>query len=88
VSRSTRRTQTPVLATAEKRPLLVWVVYGLGILAAAVFVLSALLTAGTYFRSDDVPVELGVSTLALVVWGGLIALAVGTWFWRRRTGRS
>jgi hypothetical protein len=62
----------------------VWVIYGLGILAAAVFVFSVLFTAGAYLLSEDVPVTYDVSPLAVVVWGALIALAAGTWLWRRR----
>ena len=68
-------------------PIWVWVVYSLGILAAAIFVFSILFTAGAYFLSDDVDVTLDVSTLAIVLWGGLMALAGGVWIWRRRQGR-
>jgi hypothetical protein len=65
--------------------VLLWVVYGLGILAAAVLVASALFAAGGYFGSDDTVVD--VSPVAVVVWGGLVALAAATWLWRRREGR-
>ncbi len=65
--------------------MLVSVVYGLGILAALVLIVSALFSAGGYFGSDDTRVE--VSPVAVVVWGGLVALAVVTWLWRRRRGR-
>jgi len=65
--------------------VLVWVVYGLGILAALVLIASALFSAGGYFGSDDTSVD--VSPVAVVVWGGLVALAVATWLWRRRRGR-
>jgi len=68
-------------------PIWVWVVYSLGMLAAAIFVFSILFTAGAYFLSDDVEVTFDVSTLAIVLWGGLIALAGGLWIWRRRQGR-
>jgi hypothetical protein len=68
-------------------PIWVWVVYSLGILAATIFVFSILFTAGAYFLSDDVDVTFDVSMLAIVLWGGLMALAVGLWFWRRRQGR-
>jgi LPXTG-motif cell wall-anchored protein len=69
-------------------PIWVWVVYSLGILAAAVFVFSILFTAGAYLLSDDVDVTFDVSTLAIVLWGGLMALAGGLWVWRRRQGRQ
>lgn len=67
-------------------PIWVWVVYGLGILAATIFVFSILFVLGAYLTSDDVPVTLSVSALAIVLWGGLIALALATWFARRRGG--
>jgi len=69
-------------------PIWVWGVYALGILAAAIFVFSILFTAGAYFLSDDVDVTFDVSTIAIVLWGGLMALAGGLWMWRRRQGRQ
>ena len=69
----------------RRRPVLVWVVYALGILAAAVLLLSALFSAGGYFGSDDTVVS--VSPVALAFWGGLLALAVLTWLWRKRGSR-
>ena len=68
-------------------PIWVWVVYALGILAAAIFVFSILFTAGAYLLSEDIEVTFDVSTVAIVLWGGLMALAVGVWIWRRRQGR-
>ncbi|MGH3135284.1 MAG: LPXTG cell wall anchor domain-containing protein [Gaiellaceae bacterium] len=68
-------------------PIWVWVVYSFGILAAAIFVFSILFTAGAYLLSEDVEVTFDVSTLAIVLWGGLMALAGGLWIWRRRQGR-
>ena len=65
-------------------PIWVWVIYGLGILAAAIFAFSVLFTLGAVFLSDDVAVTYDVSALALVLWGGLILLAVVTWVMRRR----
>ena len=67
-------------------PIWVWIVYGLGILAATIFVLSALFVLGAYVASDDVPVTYNVSLLAMVLWGGLVALALVVWL-RRRGGR-
>ncbi len=69
---------------AAGTPVWVWVVYGLGILAAAIFVFSVLFTLGAVLLSDDVAVTYDVSALALVLWGGLMFLAVATWALRRR----
>ena len=66
-------------------PVLVWIVYGLGVLAALILIASALFTAGGYFASDDTAVD--VSPVAIVVWGGLVALALATWLSRRLRGR-
>ena len=65
-----------MVSVRERRPILVWVVYALGILAAAVLVASALFAAGGYFGSDDTVVS--ISPVAVVVWGGLVALAAAT----------
>lgn len=81
----TARTRAEPQVTARRRPVHVWVVYALGILAAAVMLLSVLFSAGGYFGSDDTVVS--VSPIALVVWGGLIVLAVATWLWRKRGTR-
>ena len=83
MSRST--TRRPQLAVRASTPIRVWVVYGLGLVAALILIASALFTAGGYFGSDDTAVD--VSPVALVVWGGLVALAVVTWLWRRLRGR-
>ena len=74
------------MVSVGKRPLLVWVLYALGVLAGAVFFLSALVTAVIYFTSDDV--YLNVSTPALIIWSGLIVAAAATWLWRRRRVRG
>jgi LPXTG-motif cell wall-anchored protein len=81
------KTQKPPPA-AGGTPIWVWVVYSLGILAAAIFVFSILYTAGAYLLSDDVDVTFDVSTPAIVLWGALMALAGGLWIWRRRQGRQ
>ncbi len=39
-------------------PIWVWLIYGLGILAAAIVAFSVLFTAGALLLSDDVPVTL------------------------------
>jgi FtsH-binding integral membrane protein len=61
-------------------------VYGLGILAVTVVVLAALFLLGAYLASGE-QFAVRVSAVAVVVWGGLIALAVGTLVVRRRGGR-
>jgi hypothetical protein len=68
--------------------LLIWVVYALGAVGAAVLVLSAFFTAGGYFGPDDADVSINISPRAVVVWGGLVVLAVVTWAWRRRGARA
>ena len=64
-----------------------WIVYGFGIFAGAIFVFSALFTLGALVLSNDVPVSTNVSTPAIVLWGGLIVAAVATWIVRRRQRR-
>jgi hypothetical protein len=78
---SDRKSKPP---RAAGTPIWVWVVHGLGILAAAIVVFSLLFTLGAVFLSDDVGVTYDVSALAFVLWGGLILLAVVTWVMRRR----
>jgi hypothetical protein len=65
-------------------PIWVWVVYTFGILAAAIFVFSLLFTLGAVLLSEDAGVTYDVSTLAIILWGGLILAAVVTWVVRRR----
>jgi len=65
-------------------PIWVWVVYSLGILAAAIFVFSILFTAGAYILSDDVDVTFDVSTPAIVLWSAVMIGAGGLWVSRRR----
>jgi hypothetical protein len=62
----------------------VWVVYALGILAAAIVAFSLLFTAGAVFLSDDIEATYDISTPAVVLWGGLMLAAVVTWVVRRR----
>ncbi|MGH3132982.1 MAG: hypothetical protein ACRDNY_04440 [Gaiellaceae bacterium] len=81
----TARQQPQASVRVRKPSLLVWVVYALGILGAAVMVLSALFSAGGYFGSDNIALK--VSPLAVVFWGGLIVVAGATWLWRRRRVR-
>jgi hypothetical protein len=77
--------QKPPVAAGT--PIWVWLLYGLGILAAAIFVFSLLFTLGALVLSDDVPVTYDVSIPAMVLWGGLTVAAAVTWFVRRRQRR-
>jgi hypothetical protein len=79
-----RKAQVQAQPRAAGTPIWVWLVYGLGLLAAAIFAFSVLFTAGAYLLSDDVPVTFDVSTPAIVLWGGLVLAAAVTWFVRRR----
>ena len=72
------------IASNGSTPIWVWVVYSLGILAAAIFVFSILFTAGAYILSDDVDVTFDVSTPAIVLWGAVMIVAGGLWVGRRR----
>jgi hypothetical protein len=65
-------------------PIWVWVVYALGILGATILVLSILFTLGAVLLSNDVPVSTNVSIPAIVLWGGLCAIALGLRIYRRR----
>lgn len=82
----TRRSirKAPAGGIIEKRPLFVTTAYALGIFSALVLISSALFAAGGYFGSDDTVVD--VSPLAVVVWGGLVAIAAAIWL-LRRSGR-
>jgi hypothetical protein len=68
-------------------PILVWLIYGLGLLAATIFAFAGLFVLGAYIASDEVPFSVGTSTLAIVVWGGFIVLALATLLVRRNRGR-
>jgi hypothetical protein len=72
---------------AAGTPIWVWIVYVLGFLAGVIFLFSVLFTVGALVLSDDVPVTYDVSVPAIVLWGGLMLAAVGTWAVRRRRRR-
>ena len=69
-------------------PVLVWVIYALGVLAIAVAVLSAVVAAVAYYSLDeDEWIAIDVSIPGLLAWAGFILLAAATWLWRRRARR-
>ena len=87
MSREGAPSKKPQAPPAAGTPIWVWLLYGLGILGAAIFAFSLLFTAGAYLLSDDVPVTFDVSGPAIVLWGGLMLAAAVTWVVRRRQRR-
>lgn len=80
----TKREQT---APPAGTPIWVWVVYALGLLAAAVLAGSALFALGAYLASDeDIAISWDISLPALLAWGGLTVAAAVLWLWRRGGG--
>ena len=65
-------------------PIWVWIVYGLGLFAATIFVFSILFTLGAYLLSDDVPVTTNFSIPAIVLWSVICVVAGGLFLYRRR----
>jgi hypothetical protein len=65
-------------------PIWVWLIYGLGLVAGALLVLSIAWVAVVSMSSDDTSYD--VNTPAFVLWGVLVAVAAGTLVWRRRGG--
>ena len=81
-------TRSPSRPPAAGTPIWVWVIYGFGILAATVFVFSALFTFGALYLSDEgAGFSWRASMPAIVLWGALILAAVITWVVRRRQRR-
>ena len=68
---------------AAGTPIWVWLVYGLGILAAAIIAFSVLFTLGARLLSDDVAVGYDFSLPATILWGGLVLAALVTYVVRR-----
>ena len=83
MSREGAPSKQPTPQRPAGTPIWVWLVYGLGILAASIFVFSALFTLGALALSNDVPVATNISLPAIILWGGLIVAAVVTWIVRR-----
>ena len=65
-------------------PIWVWLVYGLGIVAAVILAFSLLFTFGAVTLSEDQPVSYDVSIPAFVLWGGMVLAALVTLVVRRR----
>jgi LPXTG-motif cell wall-anchored protein len=84
VSRTMQQQKEESVARTGGTPIWVWAVYAVGILAATILVFSVLFTLGAYLLSNDVPVTMNVSVPAIVLWGGLTAIAGGLWIYRRR----
>jgi len=89
VSREGAGDRKPKPTPAAGTPIWVWLLYSLGIFAAAIVVFSLLFTAGALLLSDDetYDVTYDVSSPAIVLWGALILAAVVTWVARRRGRR-
>ena len=81
MSREGAPSQAPEPAQASGTPIWVWLVYGLGVLAALIVVLSVLFTAGAHFLGGS---GYRTSPLAFVLEGGLAVVALVVWFRRRR----
>lgn len=81
MSREGAPSQTPQPETAAGTPIWVWVVYALGVLAAIILAFAILFTAGAHFLGGA---DYKASPLAFVVWGGLLVIALVTWYTRRR----
>jgi len=84
VSREGAPSKQPTSQPAAGTPIWVWVVYALGILAAAIIAFSLLFTLGARLLSNDVPVGYDFSWLATILWGGLVLAALVTYVVRRR----
>ena len=87
MSREGAPSKQPKSQPAAGTPIWVWVVYGLGLLAAVIIVFSVLFTLGARVLSNDVPVGYDFSLLATIVWGGLVLAALVTYMMRRRQRR-
>jgi len=87
VSREGSPSKQPKSQPAAGTPIWVWLVYGLGILAAAIIVFSVLFTLGARLLSDDVAVGYDFSLPATILWGGLVLAALVTYVVRRRQRR-
>jgi hypothetical protein len=65
-------------------PVWVWIVYALGITAAAIFVVSVVFTLFVVYGTEGGSSFYGdVSVLGIVVWGVPMVAAALLWVWRR-----
>ena len=65
------------------RPVWVWAVYGLGVLAGSIFVLSLGFVAFAYATEGDGGAGVNISIRAFVLWLFLVIAALGLFVWRR-----
>ena len=72
----------PEKVASAPTPVGIWVLYGLGVISAAV-VLGSLLVVAIEALGSGSGVDLHVSTAALVIWLALVVVAAGTFAWRR-----
>jgi len=84
VSREGAPSKQPTSQPAAGTPIWVWVVYALGILAAAIIAFSLLFTLGARLLSNNIPVGYDFSWPATILWGGLVLAALVTYVVRRR----
>ena len=81
MSREGAPSKAPRETAAAGTPIWVWLVYGFGIFAALVVVLSVLFTAGAHFLGGS---GYRTSPVAFVLWGGIAVAALAVWLTRRR----
>jgi len=77
------RTETASVGT----PILVWIVYILGSIAAVVLAASVVFVVLAYATSGGGGFGVAVSVPSLVVCLALVAVALATYLWRRFEGR-
>ena len=87
MSREGAPSKQPTSQPAAGTPIWVWVVYALGILAAAIIAFSLLFTLGARLLSNDVPVGYDFSWPATILWGGLALAAIVTYVVRKSQRR-
>ena len=80
---SAAEARTSTATRSGGRPIAVWIVYVLGIVAATVLAASLLFVVVAYATTGSGGFGLDVSVPALVVWLGIVIAAGGTWVWRR-----
>jgi hypothetical protein len=74
---------TPGVRAETRTPIWVWVVYGLGLLAATIFAISLLFLLFAYATTGGGGFGIHVSDVAFVIWLALAVTAAVTFVWRR-----